>query len=77
MKTLKELLSEVLGDSERFGYLMLACVITVAIILIFGAVNNNINNNTEQLKLRIEILKQNPLEENTIIVNGVKYRKVE
>lgn len=77
MKTLKELLSEVLGDSERFGYLMLACVITVAIILIFGAINNNINNNTEQLKLRTEILKQNPLEENTIIVNGVKYRKVE
>lgn len=77
MKTLKEVLSEVLGDSERFGYLMLACVITVAIILIFGAINNNINNNTEQLKLRTEILKQNPLEENTIIVNGVKYRKVE
>lgn len=76
MKTIRESIAGIFSDSERFGYLLLALVVITLIICITVGVIKDNENNLQEKKIRIEQLKANPLEEDTITVNGVKYKMV-
>lgn len=76
MKTIREAIVEVFSSSERFGYLLFALVISIAIICITIGVIKDKETKLEENKLRIETLKANPLEQDVIIVNGVRYKMV-